>query len=133
MNGLIAWHSLNSCQCNKLKSLCNFFARRKGGKRNQIQIVMSSLSSFFQDFWHYIEEQCDEARNNWLETKEILRFFLWGENEMIVILDRKGEKYDISEGGKMVNNYHIKRGMNKLRRKYREKSIKSNQNYKKED
>jgi len=52
---------------------------------------------------------------------------------MIVILDRKGEKYDISEGGKMVNNYHIKRGMNKLRRKYREKSIKSNQNYKKED
>jgi hypothetical protein len=82
---------------------------------------MSSSSSFFQDFQHYIEEQCDEARNNRLETKEILRFVLRGENEgeneMIVISDSKGEKYEIS-GGKMVNNYHINLGMNKLRRKF---------------
>jgi hypothetical protein len=28
------------------------------------------------------------------------------------------EKYDIFEGGKMVDNYHIKHGMNKLRRKF---------------
>jgi hypothetical protein len=48
---------------------------------------MSSSSSFFQDFQNYIEEQCDEARNNQLETKVILRSFLQGENEMIVILD----------------------------------------------
>jgi hypothetical protein len=51
-----------------------------------------------------MEEQCDETRNNRLETKEMLRFFLRGENEMIVILDSKGEKYDISKGGKMVDN-----------------------------
>jgi len=35
-----------------------------------------------------------------------------------MILDSKGEKYDISEGGKMVNNYHIKCGMNKSKRKF---------------
>ncbi len=80
--------------------------------------MMSSSSSFFQDFQYYIEEQCDEARNNQLETKEILRFFLRGENEMIVILDWKVEKYDISERGKMVDNYHMKHGMNKLRGKF---------------
>ncbi len=55
--------------------------------------MMSSSSSFFQDFQYYIEEQCDEARNNRLETKEMLRFFLRGENEMIVISDSKGEKW----------------------------------------
>jgi hypothetical protein len=37
---------------------------------------MSSSSPFFQDFRYYIEEQCDEAKNNQLETKEMLRLFL---------------------------------------------------------
>jgi hypothetical protein len=70
---------------------------------------MSSSSSFFQDFWYYIEEQCDEAKNNQLEKKEMLRFFYkekWNDCDFKL------------EGGKMVDNYHIKCGMNKLRRKF---------------